>query len=62
MFVCFSCVVDALFGQRLRRRLVQGSLSLLFFELSGYYVSAVWLHVNAADVLIRLGVDRDGSR
>jgi hypothetical protein len=31
-------------------------LSLLFFELSGYYVSAVWLHVNAADVLVRRGV------
>jgi hypothetical protein len=37
-------------------------LSLLLLELSGYCVSAVWLHVNAADVLVRRGVDRDGSR
>jgi hypothetical protein len=33
-------------------------LSLLFFELSGYYVSTVWLHVNAADFLVRRRVDR----
>ena len=37
-------------------------LSLLFLELSGYYVNAVRLHVNAADVLVRRGIDRDGSR
>jgi hypothetical protein len=37
-------------------------LSLLFLELSGYYVNAVRLHVNAADVLVRYGVDRVGSR
>ena len=42
--------------------LVRLPLSLLFLELSGYYVNAVQLHVNAADVLVRLGVDRDGSR
>ena len=41
---------------------VQTSLSLLFLELSGYYVNAVQLHVNAADVLVRCGMDRDGSR
>ena len=41
---------------------VQAPLSLLFLELSGYYVSAMRLHVYAADVLVRLGVDRDGSR
>ena len=37
-------------------------LSLLFLELSGYCVNAVRLHVYAADVLVRLGVDRDDSR
>ena len=41
---------------------VQIPLSLLFLELSGYYVNAVQLHVHAADVLVRRGVDRDGSR
>jgi hypothetical protein len=35
------------------------SLSVLFLELSRYYVVAVRLHVYAADVLVRLGVDRD---
>ena len=34
-------------------------MSLLFLELSGYCVNAVRLHVSAADVLVRLGVDRD---
>ena len=38
---------------------VQASLSLLFLELSRYCVNAVQLHVNAADVLVRHGVDRD---
>ena len=42
--------------------LVQSPLSLLFLELSGYYVSAVQLHVYAADDLVRCGVDREGSR
>ena len=37
-------------------------LSLLFLELSGHYVNTVQLHVNAADVLVRRGIDRDGSR
>jgi hypothetical protein len=37
-------------------------LSLLFLEISGYYVNVVWLHVYAADVLVRLGVDRDDFR
>jgi hypothetical protein len=41
---------------------VQTSLSLLFLELTGYCMNAVRLHVYAADVLVRLGVDRDGSR
>ena len=43
-------------------RLARISLSLLLFELSGYSVSAIQLHVHAADVLVRLGVDGDGSR
>jgi hypothetical protein len=42
--------------------LAQVPLSLLFLELSGYYVNIVQLHVNAADVLVRRGIDRDGSR
>ena len=37
-------------------------LSLLFLELSGYCVNAVQLHVPAADVLVRHGVDGDGFR
>ena len=41
---------------------VQVLLSLLFLELSGYCVNAVRLHVYAADVLVRLGVDRDDFR
>jgi hypothetical protein len=41
---------------------VQASLSLLFLELSGYCMNAVWLHVYAADVLVRPGVGRDDSR
>jgi hypothetical protein len=38
------------------------ALSLLFFEFSGYYLNAVQLHVNAADVLVRRGVHREGFR
>jgi len=34
----------------------------MLFELSGYHVNAVQLHVYAADALIRHGVDRDGFR
>jgi len=30
--------------------------------VSGYSVNAVQRHVNAADVLVRRGVDKDGSR
>ena len=41
---------------------VQIPLSLLFLELSGYYVSAVQLHVHAADVLVRCGIHREGFR
>jgi len=41
---------------------VQVPLSLLFLELNGYCVNAVRRHVNAADVLVRPGIDRDGSR
>ena len=37
-------------------------LSLLFLELSGYYVNAVQLHVHAADVLVRCGIHREGFR
>ena len=42
--------------------LVRTSLSLLFFELSDNGVSAVRLHVYAAEVLVRLGVGREDSR
>jgi hypothetical protein len=42
--------------------MAQIPLSLLILELSGYFVNTVQLHVNAADVLVRLGIDRDGSR
>jgi hypothetical protein len=61
----FSSVVDALPAQCLRHSAagpVQIPLSLLFLELSGYYVNAVQLQVNAAHVLVRRGIDRDGSR
>ena len=36
--------------------------SLLFLELSGYYVNAVQLHVHAAAVLVRCGIHREGFR
>ena len=42
--------------------LAQIPLSLLLLELSGYCVNAVRLHVNAAEVLVRRGIDRYGSR
>ena len=42
--------------------LVRTTLSLLFLELSGYCVNAVRLHVTAADVLVRRGVDADDFR
>ena len=41
---------------------MQIPLSLMSFELSGYYVTAVQLHVSAADALVRRGVDGKGSR
>ena len=41
---------------------VQTALSLLLLELSGYCVNAIQLHVNAADLLVRRGIDRDDSR
>jgi hypothetical protein len=41
---------------------VQVLLSLLFLELSGYYVNAVQLHVTAADALVRRGIHREDSR
>ena len=41
---------------------VQTPLSLMLFELSGYDVNAVQLHVSAADVLVRCGIDREGFR
>jgi len=37
-------------------------LSLLFLELIGDCVNAIRLHVYAADVLVRRGVDREGFR
>ena len=43
-------------------RLARILFSLLFLELTGYGVNAVQLHVNAADALVRRGVDRDDSR
>jgi hypothetical protein len=43
-------------------RLAQIPLSLLLLELIGYYLNTIQLHVNAADVLVRRGIDRDGSR
>jgi hypothetical protein len=58
----FCHVADALSAQCRRRGPVQIPLSLRFLELSGYYVNAVRLHVYAADVLVRHGVDRDGLR
>ena len=40
----------------------QVPLSLLFLELNGYYANAVQLHVHAADIQVRRGVDREDSR
>ena len=37
-------------------------LLLLLSELSGYYANAVRRHVYSADVLVRLGVDKDDFR
>jgi len=38
------------------------SFSLLFLELSDCCINAVRLHVYAADVLVRCGVDKDDFR
>jgi len=40
---------------------VQITLSLLFLELSGYYMDPVQLHVNAADILVK-GILREDFR
>ena len=45
----------------LRRRPCATPLSLLFLKLSGYYVNAVQLHTNAADVLVRCCIHGAGS-
>ena len=58
----FCCVADTLPEQCLRRRSRANPLSLLFLELSGYYVNADQLHVHAADVLVRCGIHREGFR
>jgi hypothetical protein len=58
----FGCLVDALPEHCLRRRSGANPLVVAFFEFSSYYVSAVRLHVYAADVLVRHGVDREGFR
>ncbi len=58
----FCCAVDTLPGQCLCGSPMQSLLSLLFLELSGYYVNAVQLHVHAADVLVRCGIHREGFR
>jgi hypothetical protein len=42
--------------------LAQILLSVLLLELIDYNVIAVQLHVYAADVLVRCGVDREGFR
>jgi hypothetical protein len=34
----------------------------MLFELNDYDVNAVQLHVSAADVLVRCGIDRKGFR
>jgi hypothetical protein len=41
---------------------MQITLSLMLFELSGYYVNTVQPHVNAADILVRCGIDREDCR
>jgi hypothetical protein len=61
--LCAFCwVLDTLPGQCLRRRPVRIPLSLMLFELSGYYVNTVQLHVHAADLLVRRGMHSKGSR
>jgi hypothetical protein len=62
LLCAFFCVVDTLPEQDLRRRPDANPLSLAILELSGYCVNVVHLHVNAADALVRPGVDRNGFR
>jgi hypothetical protein len=62
---CFVCLLPR--GGHVTRTVsppqtVQISFSLLFLELSGYYVNAVQLHVHAADVLVRCGIHREDLR
>jgi hypothetical protein len=61
-FVGICCLVDALPGQCLRRKPRAYPLVAAVFRTNGYCVSAVRLHVNAADLLVRRGMDSDGSR
>ena len=58
----FSYVVDALPAQCLRRRPGADLLVAAVFRTNWLPCNDVQLHVNAADVLVRCGVDRDGSR
>ena len=59
----FAYVVDALPANSVSAAdAVHTSLLLLFLELSRYCLNAVRLHVYAADVLVRRGVDGDDSR
>jgi hypothetical protein len=58
----FFCLVDALPDSVLAAESAQIPFSLLFLKLIGYYLNAVRLHVNAANVLVRRGMDRDDSR
>jgi hypothetical protein len=58
----FCCLVDALPGQCLRRKPRAYPLVAAVFRTNGYCMNAVQLHVYAADLLVRPGMDRDGSR
>jgi hypothetical protein len=58
----FCWVLDTLPGQCLRHRPRANPFVADAFELSGYYVNTVQLHVHAADVLVRRGMHREGSR
>ena len=61
--LCAFCrLVDALSEQCLRRKPGVNPFSLLFLEPSRYFVNAVKLHVTAADVLVKRGVDGEGFR
>jgi hypothetical protein len=58
----FYCVVDALSGQCLRRRSHTNPLVDDVFRTKWLLSGAIQLHVHAADVLVRRGIDREGSR